>query len=159
MTNDGVDVLHQSPSKDVLLVSVGAFAHTAIQVAQLLAAQGIGTTVVDPRWILPIRSSLVDMAREHRLVVTLEDGVRVGGFGSRLRQELRAQGVDTGLNEVGVPAEFLEHAERDQILERLGLNARAIAIDIVAQVVGTKVPHAKPLDQAPIDSSIQESAQ
>ena len=159
MTDDGVDILHQSPSKDVLLVSVGAFAHTAIQVAQLLAAQGIGTTVVDPRWILPIRSSLVDMAREHRLVVTLEDGVRVGGFGSRLRQELRAQGVDTGLNEVGVPAEFLEHAERDQILDRLGLNPRAIAIDIVAQVVGTKVPHAKPLDQAPIDSSIQESAQ
>lgn len=159
MTDDGVDILHQSPSKDVLLVSVGAFAHTAIQVAQLLAAQGIGTTVVDPRWILPIRSSLVDMAREHRLVVTLEDGVRVGGFGSRLRQELRAQGVDTGLNEVGVPAEFLEHAERDQILDRLGLNPRAIAIDIVAQVVGTKVPHAKPLDQTPIDSSIQESAQ
>jgi 1-deoxy-D-xylulose-5-phosphate synthase len=159
MTDDGVDILHQSPSKDVLLVSVGAFAHTAVQVAQLLAAQGIGTTVVDPRWILPIRSSLVDMAREHRLVVTLEDGVRVGGFGSRLRQELRAQGVDTGLNEVGVPAEFLEHAERDQILDRLGLNPRAIAIDIVAQVVGTKVPHAKPLDQTPIDSSIQESAQ
>ncbi|QKJ25235.1 1-deoxy-D-xylulose-5-phosphate synthase [Aquiluna borgnonia] len=159
MTDDGVDILHQSPSKDVLLVSVGAFAHTAVQVAQLLAAQGIGTTVVDPRWILPIRSSLVDMAREHRLVVTLEDGVRVGGFGSRLRQELRAQGVDTGLNEVGVPAEFLEHAERDQILDRLGLNPRAIAIDIVAQVVGTKVPHAKPLDQTPFDSSIQESAQ
>lgn len=159
MTDDGVDILHQSPSKDVLLVSVGAFAHTAVQIAQLLAAQGIGTTVVDPRWILPIRSSLVDMAREHRLVVTLEDGVRVGGFGSRLRQELRAQGVDTGLNEVGVPAEFLEHAERDQILDRLGLNPRAIAIDIVAQVVGTKVPHAKPLDQTPIDSSIQESAQ
>jgi 1-deoxy-D-xylulose-5-phosphate synthase len=63
-----------------------------------------------------------------------------------VRQELRANGVDTGLNEVGVPAEFLEHAEREEILERLGLTPQAIAHEIVAQVVGTKVPHAKPIE-------------
>jgi len=145
-TSDGIDVLREAPSKDVLIVAVGAFSQTALDVAELLAAQGIGATVVDPRWILPIKQSLIEMANAHRLVITLEDGVRVGGFGSRLRQELRQHGVDTGLNEVGIPAEFLEHAERDEILERLGLGAKAIARDIVAQVVGTKVPHAKPLD-------------
>lgn len=145
-TDDGVDVLKRSSSKDVLIISVGTFAHTAMKVAELLAAQGIGATVVDPRWIVPVQQSIVQMAAEHRLVVTLEDGVRVGGFGSRVRQELRANGVDTGLNEIGVPAEFLEHAEREEILERLGLTPQAIAHDIVAQVVGTKVPHAKPLD-------------
>lgn len=144
-TKDGVDILRRSPSKDVLIVAVGSFATTALEVAQLLEAQGIGSTVVDPRWILPVASSITHLASEHRLVVTLEDGVRVGGFGTRLRQEMRARGVDTGLNEVGVPAEFLEHAERDQIMERLGLTAKAIARDIVAQVVGTKLPHAKPL--------------
>lgn len=145
-TEDGVDVLHRSASKDVLIVAVGPFAHTAMKVAELLAAQGIGATVVDPRWIVPVQKSIIDFAAEHRLVVTLEDGVRVGGFGSRVRQELRANGVDTGLNEVGVPAEFLEHAEREEILERLGLTPQAIAHEIVAQVVGTKVPHAKPLE-------------
>ncbi|MEY4409365.1 MAG: hypothetical protein RLZ65_702 [Actinomycetota bacterium] len=145
-TDDGVDVLKRSSSKDVLIISVGTFAHTAMKVAELLAAQGIGATVVDPRWIVPVQQSIVQMAAEHRLVVTLEDGVRVGGFGSRVRQELRANGVDTGLNEIGVPAEFLEHAEREEILERLGLTPQAIAHDIVAQVVGTKVPHAKPLE-------------
>ncbi|MEY3561406.1 MAG: hypothetical protein RL068_558, partial [Actinomycetota bacterium] len=147
-TVDDVDVLNEASAKDVLIVSVGTFAHTAIAVAQLLAAQGIGATVVDPKWILPIRDSLVDLASRHRLVVTLEDGVRVGGFGSRLRQQLRSAGVDTGLNEVGIPAEFLEHAERDEILERLGLTPKAIAMDIVAQVLGTKVPHAKPLEDS-----------
>ncbi len=145
-TPDGVDVLKRSASKDVLIISVGTFAHTAMKVAELLAAQGIGATIVDPRWIVPVQKSIIEMAAEHRLVVTLEDGVRVGGFGSRVRQELRANGVDTGLNEIGVPAEFLEHAEREEILERLGLTPQAIAHDIVAQVVGTKVPHAKPLE-------------
>lgn len=145
-TSDGVDVLKRSASKDVLIISVGPFAQTAMKVAELLAAQGIGATVVDPRWIVPVQASIVEMAAQHRLVITLEDGVRVGGFGSRVRQELRANGVDTGLNEIGVPAEFLEHAEREEILERLGLTPQAIAHEIVAQVVGTKVPHAKPLD-------------
>lgn len=156
--DDGVEVLHQSPSKDVLIVAVGSFAKTALAVAELLSAQGIGSTVVDPRWILPVAKSLSDMAAEHRLVVTIEDGVRVGGFGTRLRQEMRANGVDTGLNEVGVPAEFLEHAERDEILERLGLGPQQIAIDIVAQVLGTKLPHAKPLGYQE-SADLEESAQ
>jgi len=158
-TTDGADILSESAAKDVLLVTVGSFAQTAIAVAELLAAQGIGCTVVDPRWILPIKGSLVDMAQAHRLVVTLEDGVRVGGFGSRLRQELRANGVDTGLNEVGIPAEFLEHAERDEILERLGLTPKAIARDIVAQVVGSKVPHAKPIEAGLPSQDPSESLQ
>lgn len=142
----GSDILYEAPSKDVLLVAVGAFAQTAIEVAQLLANQGIGATVVDPRWVLPISQDIIDLSGQHRLVVTLEDGVRVGGFGTRLRQELRSHEVDTGLNEVGIPAEFLEHAEREEILERLGLTAKAISRDIVAQVLGSKLPHAKPLE-------------
>ena len=142
-TTNGVDVLKQAASKDVLLVGVGSFAQVAIDVAGLLASQGIGATVVDPRWILPINKDLVEMSKDHRLVVTIEDGLKTGGFGSRVRQELRANEVDTALSEIGVPAEFLEHAERSEILERLGLTAKSIARDIVAQVLGSKVPHAK----------------
>ena len=92
---------------------------------------------------MPINKDLVEMSKDHRLVVTIEDGLKTGGFGSRVRQELRANEVDTALSEVGVPAEFLEHAERAEILERLGLTAKSIARDIVAQVLGSKVPHAK----------------
>ncbi|MDG1817456.1 MAG: transketolase C-terminal domain-containing protein, partial [Aquiluna sp.] len=145
-TDNGVDILRQSPSKDVLIIGVGSFAATAIEVAELLASQGIGATVVDPRWILPVNVDLIAMARDHRLVVTIEDGLKTGGFGSRVRQELRAHEVDTALSEVGVPAEFLEHAERNEILERLGLTAKAISRDIVAQVLGSKVPHAKTME-------------
>jgi 1-deoxy-D-xylulose-5-phosphate synthase len=144
-TNDGVDVLLQSASKDVLIVTVGAMASVGLQVAELLAAQGIGSTVVDPRWVVPVAKSVVEMASEHRLVVTIEDGIKVGGIGTRVRQDMRAAQVDTALNEVGLPDEFLEHASRAQIMERVGMTAQAIARDIVAQVVGSRVPHARPL--------------
>jgi len=141
---DGTDVLYESPAKDVLIVGIGPFAHLAVRVAGLLGQQGIGATVVDPRWILPVSEDLVRLSAEHRLVVTLEDGVRVGGFGSRLRQSLRVAQVDTGLHEVGIPAEFLEHAQRDEILSRLGITDKQIAMEVVEQVVGTRVPKAKP---------------
>jgi 1-deoxy-D-xylulose-5-phosphate synthase len=146
-TKNGVDVLKQAASKDVLIVGVGSFAQVALDVADLLASHGIGATVVDPRWILPINPDLVELAQDHRLVVTIEDGLKTGGFGSRVRQELRANEVDTALSEVGVPAEFLEHAERSEILERLGLSAKAITRDIVAQVLGSKVPYAKAFEE------------
>ena len=153
-TNDGVDILHQSASKDVLIVAVGVMAETALGVAQLLAAQGIGATVIDPRWVIPVKQSILEMAAEHRLVVTIEDGIRVGGIGTRIRQAMRTAQVDTALNEVGLPDEFLEHATRNEILERTGLTPKAIARDIVAQVLGSKVPHARPLAEMQITSDL-----
>ena len=149
---DGVDVLSEAASKDVLIVSIGAMAKVALNVADLLSAQGIGSTVIDPRWVVPVRESVIELARAHRLVVTIEDGVRVGGIGTRIRQDLRSAQVDTALSELGLPDEFLEHATRSQILERVGLTAQSIAQEIVAQVVGARVPHARQLEDMPIQN-------
>jgi 1-deoxy-D-xylulose-5-phosphate synthase len=147
--SDGVDILARRPSgsteNDVLIVSVGAMSELALDVSNRLGAQGISTTVVDPRWVLPVRQSIIALASHHRLVVCIEDGVRAGGVGSRIRQEMRAAGVDTALNEVGLPVEFLDHGTRNQVLERVGLTAQQITHDVVAQVLGTKVPFARPL--------------
>jgi 1-deoxy-D-xylulose-5-phosphate synthase len=148
--DDGVDVLHESSAKDVLILTVGAMAETGIQVAKMLADQGIGATVVDPRWVIPVPKSIVELAAKHRLVVTIEDGIRVGGIGTRVRQDLRAAQIDTALSEIGLPDEFLEHASRNEILERVGLTAQSISREIVAQVLGSRVPHARamPGDQS-----------
>ncbi|MFP5313328.1 MAG: transketolase C-terminal domain-containing protein, partial [Actinomycetes bacterium] len=147
--SDGVDILARRPSgsteNDVLIVSVGAMSELALDVANRLGAQGISSTVVDPRWVLPVRRSIIALASRHRLVICIEDGVRAGGVGSRIRQEMRAAGVDTALNEVGLPVEFLDHGTRNQVLERVGLTAQQITHDVVAQVLGTKVPFARPL--------------
>ena len=154
-SEDGVDYLYQSPAKDVLIVAIGSMATTALETAELLKAQGIGATVIDPRWVVPVPKTVLAEAAKHRLVVTIEDGVKVGGIGTRIRQDMRTAQIDTALNEIGLPDEFLEHASRDEILERVGLTAKQIAHDVVAQVLGAKVPHAKKLDEI-TDSRLPE---
>lgn len=154
-TTDGVDVLREAAHRDVLIVTVGPMAKLGLQVAERLAAQGIGATVVDPRWVIPVPTSVIDLARDYRLVVTIEDGIRVGGIGTRIRQELRAAGVDTAVDELGLPDQFLDHGERGEILAEVGLSDQQIARDIVAQVLGTRIPVARPL---PDDSVVDESS-
>jgi 1-deoxy-D-xylulose-5-phosphate synthase len=153
-TTDGVDVLREAETKDVLVITVGPMAKLGLQVAERLAAQGIGATVVDPRWVVPVPRSIVDLSAEHRIVVSIEDGVRVAGIGTRIRQDLRAAGVDTAVTELGLPDEFLDHGTRDQIMARVGLTPQEIARDLVAQVLGIKIPVARPL---PDDDQLSDS--
>jgi len=155
--HDGVDVLARTGRLDVLLVCVGPMATTGLEVAERLAAQGIGSTVVDPRWVVPVPGSIIELARDHRLVVTIEDGVRVGGIGTRVRQDLRQAGIDTPVTELGLPDEFLDHGSRAEILEEVGLTPQHIARDVVAQVLGSKIPVARPLDEAsdPADADLR----
>lgn len=144
---DGVDVISRAEAQDVLLVGIGPMVHLAVEVAERLRAQGIGATVIDPRWAIPVQPSIVDLAREHRLVITIEDGIRVGGVGTRVRQVLREAGVDTAVDELGLPDEFIPHATREEIFADAGLTAAKIAHDVVSQVLGTRIPIARPADE------------
>ena len=132
----GVDVLRRHGSQDVLLVGVGAFAGLALSAGGGLTDQGIGVTVVDPRWVIPVPPVLVDLARQHRLVVTVEDSGRTGGIGSSVSQALRDAGVDVPTRDLGIPQRFLDHAKRARILEDIGLIAQPIARSIVEEVTG-----------------------
>ena len=116
------------------MVGVGAMASVAVEVAERLEAQGIGVTVVDPRWVKPLDAALVDLARDHRLVVSIEDNGRVGGVGATLLQRLSDEGVTTPFSLHGIPQEFLRHAERQAILDRVGLNAQTIARGVVERL-------------------------
>ncbi|MCU1592781.1 MAG: 1-deoxy-D-xylulose-5-phosphate synthase, partial [Frankiales bacterium] len=128
----GVDVLRRG--KDVLLVAVGAMARIALDVADRAAAQGISVTVIDPRWVTPVPAALVDLARQHRLVVTVEDNGRVGGVGSRVSQALRDADVDVPARDIGIAPRFLEHGSRAEVLADVGLTAQDIARRIVESV-------------------------
>jgi 1-deoxy-D-xylulose-5-phosphate synthase len=118
--SDGVDL-------DVLLVAVGAFAGLGLAAAERLADQGIGVTVVDPRWVLPVPAELVALARSHRLVVTVEDSGRHGGFGSALAAVLRDAECDVPLRDLAVPQQFHAHGSREEVLGRVGLTAQDVA--------------------------------
>ncbi|AUY52536.1 1-deoxy-D-xylulose-5-phosphate synthase [Streptomyces sp. CB01881] len=139
----GMDVLREAPGAaeradgrraDVLIVSVGAMAPTSLEVADLLAAQGITATVVDPRWVKPVDEALPGLAAGHRAVVTIEDNGRVGGVGAAVAQALRDAEVDVPLRDFGIPQEFLDHASRGEILAEIGLNAPDIARQVTALV-------------------------
>ena len=132
----GADVLVRSGTKDVLVVAVGAMAETAVDVAARLVAQGIGVTVVDPRWVMPVDPAIVELAAEHRLVVSIEDNGKVGGCGTVLLQTLAEAGVRTPVRVHGIPQQFLDHAKRAAILERIGLTAQAIALGVVEEIAG-----------------------
>ncbi|GAA2782856.1 1-deoxy-D-xylulose-5-phosphate synthase [Kitasatospora sp. CM 4170] len=136
----GMDVLRadedgtEGRRADVLIVSVGAMAQTSLEVADLLAAQGITSTVVDPRWVKPVDPALPGLAAEHRAVVTIEDNGRVGGVGAAVAQALRDAEVDVPLRDFGIPQEFLDHASRGEILAEIGLNGPDIARQVTALV-------------------------
>ncbi|MEW1549784.1 1-deoxy-D-xylulose-5-phosphate synthase [Streptomyces tsukubensis] len=130
----GMDVLREpgTETPDVLLVSVGALAPMCLEIAGLLDQQGISTTVVDPRWVKPIDEALVPLADRHRVVVTVEDGIRTGGVGAAVAQALRDANVDVPLRDFGIPPRFLDHASRAELLTEIGLTAP----DIARQVTG-----------------------
>ncbi|MGV9713382.1 1-deoxy-D-xylulose-5-phosphate synthase [Gordonia sp. NPDC003424] len=140
--DDGVDVLYRSApgvgvaTGDVLIVAVGAFCGLALDTAERLGRQGIEATVVDPRWVLPVPSSIADLARRHRLVVTLEDnGVR-GGVGSAVSDALSVAEVSVPVQHRGIPQEFVTHASRGELLTEFGLTAQDLARSITATVAG-----------------------
>ncbi|MDH6291193.1 1-deoxy-D-xylulose-5-phosphate synthase [Rhodococcus opacus] len=135
---DGVVDILRAPSgrNDVLVVSVGAFAGLTLAAAERLEQQGISATVVDPRWVLPVPESLVKLAEDYTMVVTVEDSGLHGGVGSTVSAALRAAGVDVPCRDLGVPQQFLDHASRAQIHAELGLTAQDVARQITGWFAG-----------------------
>lgn len=128
---DGIDVLYRGESADVLLVSIGAMAAMAVEAASQAYREGVGVTVIDPRWIKPLPQSLVTMATRYKSVVVLEDGIRHGGIASTISEMFRDAGLQVPIHSIGVPLTFLEHAKRGQILSELGITAQQISLNIV----------------------------
>ena len=129
---DGVDVLYRGESADVLLVSIGAMAAISVEAASQAYREGVGVTVIDPRWVKPIPESLITMARRYKSVVVLEDGIKRAGIASSISEAFREAGLNVAIHSIGIPLEFIEHSKRSEILDDLGINAQKISRDIVA---------------------------
>ena len=141
-----VDVLRDpgpGQTEDVLVVVVGAFARLGLEVAERVARQGIGVTLVDPRWVLPVDPGLVELAGRHSLVVTMEDGGRAGGVGASLAQALRDVGSGTLLRDFGIPQRFLAQGKRDALFAEIGLTAQELARQVV-ETVAQREPDLEP---------------
>jgi 1-deoxy-D-xylulose-5-phosphate synthase len=133
----GVDVLAVPAaglSDEVLLAAVGPLAATALAVAERLRNQGVGVTVVDPRWVLPVADALCELASRHKLAVTLEDNGVHGGVGSAMSAALRRAEIDVPCRDVGLPQQFQAQASRGEVLVEVGLTDQHVARQITGWI-------------------------
>ncbi|MEJ6574764.1 MAG: 1-deoxy-D-xylulose-5-phosphate synthase [Actinomycetes bacterium] len=129
---DGIDVLYRGESADVLLVSIGAMAKISVEAASQAYREGVGVTVIDPRWVKPLPQSLLTMAQRYKSVVVVEDGIRHGGIASTISEMFRDAGLDVPIHSIGVPLEFIEHSKRGEIMSDLGITAQNITHQLVS---------------------------
>ncbi|MDO4910783.1 MAG: 1-deoxy-D-xylulose-5-phosphate synthase [Corynebacterium sp.] len=140
-TDDGVDILTSidgaEDAKSVLLIGVGTAVHAATTMATNLSAEGYGVTAIDPRWVAPVAPSILALAAEHDVVVTIEDGGIHGGIGSLISEAMDAAGVETPLHRFGVPQKFLEHASREELLRELDLETSSMTEEVLSYLINS----------------------
>jgi 1-deoxy-D-xylulose-5-phosphate synthase len=103
----------------------------AVEAASQAYREGVGVTVIDPRWVKPLPKSLITMADRYKSVVVVEDGISHGGIASALSEMFRSAGLETPIHSIGVPLTFIEHSKRSEILSDLGITSQNIAREIV----------------------------
>ena len=124
----GVDVLKTTDgTSQVLLISIGAEARTALDAAALLGENGIGVKVVDPQWVYPLNGALVGLAADADLIVTVEDGLVNGGVGQAVARLLAEHNLPARVINFGLPARFLAHGSRAELASLASLTAAQIA--------------------------------
>lgn len=113
---------------DLLIIALGNRTYPALEAAQTLSETGIDTTVVNARFIKPLDTTLiVDLAKQIGKIITVEDGVLMGGFGSAVLETLAAEGLtDVRVTCLGVPDRFIEHGDVKVLYDRYGFDTQAI---------------------------------
>jgi 1-deoxy-D-xylulose-5-phosphate synthase len=126
------------PTPRVALLGYGSGVAKALEAASILAEHGISVTVADARFAKPIDAGLAaQLAAEHDLLVTVEEGVLAGGFGSAVWETLSDAGLGVGgarILRVGLPDRYVTHGAPDLLHEEVGFTGRRIAERIEAAV-------------------------
>jgi len=103
----------------------------AVEAASMAYREGVGVTVVDPRWVKPVNPALLTMAQRYKSVVVIEDGIKHAGIASSISELFREEGLNVPIHSIGIPLSFIEHSKRQEIFNDLGINAQSIARSIV----------------------------
>ncbi|MBX6423632.1 1-deoxy-D-xylulose-5-phosphate synthase [Thermosulfurimonas sp. F29] len=117
---------------DLLILAVGNMVHPALKAAEKLDREGISAAVVNARFVKPLDEELIsDLAARIRRVVTVEENVLAGGFGSAVAECLADRGIKTNLKRIGLPDRFIEHGSPQILREKYGLTGEKIARQIL----------------------------
>ncbi|HEY8674186.1 MAG TPA: 1-deoxy-D-xylulose-5-phosphate synthase [Candidatus Dormibacteraeota bacterium] len=132
-----IEIRHRG--RDLAVLAVGKMVAVAMQAQEQLAARGVSTTVVDARFVKPLDTTLSAICGRHRAVITIEDGVASGGFGSAVTELLTADGVSVPILRMGLPDSFIEHGAQGALLSQLGLDADGIVTAALALLPANEV--------------------
>jgi len=119
---------------EVCLLAIGSTVPAALKAAEKLEAGDLRVTVVNARFAKPLdRALLEELSRRHRILVTVEDNVLGGGFGSAVLEELEIMGIrHLKVRRLGIPDEFVEHGPQDRLRSIYGIDANGIVEEVWA---------------------------
>lgn len=110
--------------RDVAVISIGHVGNTALEAAERLAAGNVSVAVYDMRYMKPLDTQLLDAvaAKGFRKIVTIEDGVKIGGLGSAVVEYYAEKGVKTPVKVLGIPDQFVAHGPVSQLQKDCGID-------------------------------------
>ena len=118
--------------KDLNILAIGNRVHPAMQTAKMLAEKGVDCGVINMRFVRPLDTQLIDEALKlSRRLVTVEDNMLAGGFGSAVAEYLADKQADFKLLRLGIGDEFVEHGKVAKLYDQLGLNAEQMTQHIL----------------------------
>lgn len=128
------EVLYEE--EDIALLAVGSMVKTAEDVRHRLKEVGYSCSLINGRFIKPIDTTLVrELSKEHRLLVTMEENVRSGGFGEKVRDYAVDQGLPVKILTIALPDEYVEHGNVDLLYEEVGIDAESVTKRIIEQYI------------------------
>ncbi|QLH54943.1 MAG: 1-deoxy-D-xylulose 5-phosphate synthase [Candidatus Kapaibacterium sp.] len=116
---------------DVAILGVGKMVQNILNARELLLSKGYNPTIVNARFIKPLDNEmLTQIAHTHELIITVEEGTVVGGFGSAVAEFLSKNNFKNDLHIIGIPDRFIEHGTQDELLAMLKLDPTGIASQV-----------------------------
>ena len=122
--------------EDIALLAVGSMVKTAEAVRHRLKEIGYSCTLVNARFVKPIDTDVVKtLAKDHRLIVTLEENVRSGGYGEKVRDYVQEQEIPAHVLTIALPDEYVEHGNVTLLYEEVGIDAESVTKRIIEKYV------------------------
>ena len=118
----------------VALVAVGSMVATALSVREMMKALGYHCTIVNSRFVKPIDEAMLDyLAKDHRLVVTMEENIKNGGFGEKVLEYYNETEADVKVLQIALPDDYIEHGNVEILKKEACIDAESIFKKIIAQ--------------------------
>jgi len=123
--------------EDIALFAIGSMVKTAVEVRDCLKERGFACSLINARFVKPIDEETIDLiAKDHKLIVTMEENVISGGFGEKVNDYVVRNRLDICVTTIGLPDDYIEHGNVDILKKEVGIDADSIVNRIIADRIG-----------------------